>query len=135
MANGTGKSGQQVAEENVQALVEVLARFGDAPLPRYHSELNRSTIAGMAGFDRKVFQTNPRCARLLEEADQADRERHLNALAKAELSREDKGRLDRDRSALEAQNLRLMAEVASMHTELARLRRLERVMCATGKLP
>ena len=135
MAPGTGKNGQQVAEEHVQALVEVLSGFGDAPLPRYHGELNRSTIAEMAGFDRKVFQTNPRCAHLLEEADRADRERHLNALTRAELVREDKSRVDRDRAALEAQNLRLNTELASMRTELDRLRRLERVMCATGKLP
>lgn len=135
MASGTGKSGQQVAEEHVQALVEVLSGFGDTALPRYHGELNRSTIASMAGFDRKVFQTNPRCARIMEEADQADRERHLNALTRAELDREAKARVDHDRSALEAQNLRLMTEMASMRTEFERLKRLERVMCATGKLP
>ncbi len=135
MAAGTGKSGREVAEENVQALVAVLSGYGDRPLPRYNGELNRSKLAEECGFDRKVFQTNPRCAQLVREAEEADRTRHLDQLARAELAHEDKAKLDADRAALEAQNLRLMVENASLRAELERFRRMERLMTETGKLP
>lgn len=129
-----GKNGPQLAEENLQSLIAVLHRYETAPLPRYHGELNRSAIAQECGFDRKVFQTNPRCAQLLAEAEEADRRRHLNEFAQAELRREDKSKVDKDRADLEAQNLRLMAENASLLAELGRLRRLERIMTDTGRL-
>ena len=135
MAAGTGKSGREVAEENVQALVAVLAAYADKPLPRYNGELNRSKLAEECRFDRKVFQTNPRCAQLLRDAEEGDRTRHLDQLAQAELAHEDKAKVDADRAALEAQNLRLMAENASLRLELERFRRLERLMASTGKLP
>ena len=82
-----------------------------------------------------MFQTNPRAAELLREAEAGDRVRHLDHVARAELAREDKAKVDGDRAALEAQNLRLMAENASLHAELERFRRLERIMAATGRLP
>lgn len=137
MAKGTGKNGQQIAEENVQALVAVLAAYEAAarPLPRYHGELNRSVLAQECGFDRKVFQTNPRCLALLEAADDGDRKRHLDALAQADLRREDNAKTDRDRAELEDRNLRLMAENSSLKIEVSRYRRLEALMAGTGKLP
>ncbi len=135
MPRSPGKNGPQLAEENVQALIGVLLRYKATPLPRMHGELNRTAIAKLCGFDRKVFQTNPRCSQLLAEAEEADRRRHLNEFAQAELRREDKSKVDKDRSDLEAQNLRLMAENASLLAELGRLRRLERIMTETGRLP
>jgi hypothetical protein len=128
------KSGPQIAEEHVQSLIAVLASFGGKPLPRYQNELNRTAIAKLCGFDRKVFQTNPRCAELIASADADDRKCHLDALAQAELGREDKARVDQDRAELEALNLRLMAENASLKVELERFRRLERLMAESGKL-
>ena len=135
MARLVGKNGQQMAEEHVQTLVAVLASYDGKPLPRYHGELNRSAIAEQCGFDRKVFQTNPRCAELMASVDADDRRRHLDALAQAELGREDKAKVDRDRAELESQNLRLMAENASLKVDLERFRRLERLMADTGRLP
>lgn len=135
MVAGTGKNGQMVAEENVHTLIAVLDRYREKPLPRYHGELNKSRIAEEAGFDRKVFHTNPRCAQLLEAADEADRKRYLSKLMQAELAREDNAKVDNDRAALEAQNLRLMAENMSLRTEVERLRRLESLMIQTGRLP
>ena len=43
--------------------------------------------------------------------------------------------MDRDRAELESQNLRLMAENASLKVDLERFRRLERLMADTGRLP
>jgi hypothetical protein len=135
MAKGTGKSGIEIAQENVDALVEYLERQNGKPLPRYGVEMNRSAIAKACGFDRKVFQTNPRCARLLDDADAADRKANLTRLEQAEATREQKAKVDRDRAELEAQNLRLMAENASLRREVERWRRLNRVMTETGRLP
>lgn len=135
MAHLVGKNGQQVAEEHVQTLVAVLASYDGKPLPRYHGELNRSAIAERCGFDRKVFQTNPRCAELIASVEADDRHRHLDVLAQAELGREDKAKVDRDRAKLESQNLRLMAENASLKVDIERFRRLERLMADTGRLP
>lgn len=135
MARGTGKSGVEVAQENVDALIEYLDQQKGKPLPRYGVELNRSAIAKSCGFDRKVFQTNPRCARLLEEADVADRKAHLTRLEQAEATRELKAKIDDDRAELEAQNLRLMAQNASLQRENERWRRLNALMTLTGRLP
>jgi hypothetical protein len=135
MAKGTGKSGVTVAEEHVQSLIAVLERYRERPLPRSGVELNKSAIARECGFDRKVFQTNPRCADLLDRAEREDRERHLNRMDQAELRREEAAKTDKDRAELEAQNLRLMAENASLRLDLERFRRLERLMAETGKLP
>ncbi|WP_407112179.1 hypothetical protein [Bradyrhizobium sp. LMG 9283] len=135
MARGTGKSGVEVAQENVDALIEYLDQHKGKPLPRYGVELNRSAIAKACGFDRKVFQTNPRCSLLLEEADAADRKAHLTRLEQAEVVREMKAKVDGDRAELEAQNLRLMAENASLQRENERWRRLNTLMTLTGKLP
>jgi len=135
MAKGTGKSGVEVAQENVDALIDYLDRQKGKPLPRYGVELNRSAIAKACGFDRKVFQTNPRCAELLEKADAADREANLTRLEQAEAVREQKAKVDSDRAELEAQNLRLMAENAALRRELERWRRLNAVMAQTGKMP
>lgn len=135
MARGTGKSGVEVAQENVDALVEYLERQKGKPLPRYGVELNRSAIAKSCGFDRKVFQTNPRCARLLQDADAADRKAFLTRLEQAELVREEKGKVEADRLELEAQVLRLRVENASLRRELERWRRLNAVLTETGRLP
>ena len=135
MARLVGKNGQQMAEEHVQTLMAVLASYDGKPLPRYHGELNRSAIAEQCGFDLKVFQTNPRCAELMASVEADDRRRNLDALAQAELGREDKAKVDRDRAELESQNLRLMAENASLKVDLERFRRLERLMADTGRLP
>ena len=137
MARGTGKSGQQVADENVQALISVVTAYEQAgrPLPRYGTELNQSQLAKECDFDRKVFRNNPRCAVILQQAEEADRLRHLNQLQQAEVKREEKAKVDQDRADLEAQNLRLMAENASLRRDLERLRRLETLMTTNGKLP
>jgi hypothetical protein len=135
MGKGTGKNGIALAQENVDALIEYLEAQRGHPLPRYGIELNRSAIAKACGFDRKVFQTNPRCASLLDDADAADRKANLTRLEQAEVAREQKAKVDADRSELEAQNLRLMAENASLRREVDRWRRLNAVMAETGKLP
>jgi hypothetical protein len=137
VVRGAGKSGQQVAEENVQALIALLTSYEEAgrPLPRYGPELNQSQIAKECGFDRKVFRNNPRCVELLRQAEEVDRTRYLDQLHQAEIKREEKAKVDQDRAELEAQNLRLMAENASLKRELAHLRRLEALMTQTGKLP
>lgn len=135
MAKGTGKSGQQVAEEHVQSLVDWLHRRAGSALPRYGAELNKSLIARECGFDRKVFRDNPRCAALIDDADRADRVRHLGGMDRAELAREERSKTDQERNALEARNLLLLAEIAALRRELERLRRLERLMAETGRLP
>lgn len=135
MARGTGKSGIAVGEEHVQRLITVLERYEAKPLPRYGTEVNLSLLARECGFDRKIFQTNPRCIELLDFADQADRNRDLDKLGQAELKREDRDKTDKDRAELESQNLRLMAEIGSLRHELERLRRLESHMAETGKFP
>ncbi|WP_431269291.1 hypothetical protein [Dankookia sp. P2] len=103
MAKGSGKSGQQVAEEHVATLVEVLVRYAGAgiPLPRFHGELNRSALAAECGFDRKIFTTNPRCQELLRKADEEDRKRHLSALDQADFIREQESKIDEERARLE----------------------------------
>ena len=134
MRHEPGRNGPQIAEEHVQTLVAVLQSFGNGPLPRYHGELNRSALAALCGFDRKIFQTNPRCAALLASAEKDDR-RQLDALTQAELGRADKEKIDRRTNDLETQNLRLLAENASLKVDLERLRRLEQLMVTTGRLP
>lgn len=137
MARGTGKSGQQVAEEHLQTLISVLSRYEESrqPLPRYGAELNQSRLAEECEFDRKVFKNNPRCAALLDAAERTDRELYLSRLDQADLRREEKSKIDQDRADLEAENLKLLAENASLRRELERLRRLDRLMTQTGKLP
>lgn len=66
MAKGTGKSGVEVAQEHVDALIDYLERNRGKPLPRYGVDLNRSLIAKECGFDRQVFRSNPRCAEILK---------------------------------------------------------------------
>jgi len=112
-----------------------LGAYADKALPRHGTEINRSAIATECGFDRKVFRDNPRCAALLREADDRDRTRFLDGLARAELQRDDKTKTDDDRSKLENRVLDLLAENAALKRELERLRRLERLMTETGKLP
>lgn len=135
MAAGTGKSGRQVAEEHVQRLIDVLARYEGKPLPRFYGEINRSALAAECKFDRKVFSTNPRCADLLQQAEKEDRKIHLQALDQAELAREEQSKTDKDRSALEARLLLLEAENSRLRAELRRFQAIEMVMAATGKLP
>lgn len=135
MARGKGKSGVEVAQEHVDALIDYLERRRDEPLPRYGVELNKSIIAKECGFDRQVFRTNPRCAEILREADDRDRKANLTRLEQAEAVREQKARTDADQMALEEENLRLLAENASLRRELDRLKRLSAVIAETGRLP
>lgn len=135
MARGTGKSGIEVAQENVEALQAYLEDLGDQPLPRYGVDLNKSIIAKACGFDRKVFQTNPRCIEILNEADSRDREANLTRLDQAEADREQKSKVDGNQMALEEENLRLKAENASLRRDLDRLKRLSAVIAETGRLP
>jgi hypothetical protein len=135
MARGTGKSGVEVAQEHVDALIEYLERRKDEPLPRYGVDLNKSIIAKECGFDRQVFRTNPRCAEILRDADDRDRKVNLTRLEQAEALREQKAKTDADQMALEEENLRLLAENASLRRELERLKRLSAVIAETGRLP
>lgn len=135
MAKGTGKNGNQIAEEHVQTLIAVLDSYRDKALPRYGSEVNQSKLAKECGFDRAIFRTNPRCAELLEIADHADRQRFMTQLQQAEFRREERAKTDQDRADLEAMNLRLLAENAALRQEIERFRRLERLMADTGRLP
>ncbi|MDH0614127.1 MULTISPECIES: hypothetical protein [unclassified Agrobacterium] len=135
MARGTGKSGVEIAQEHVDSLIEYLERQKDKPLPRYGVDLNKSAIAKECGFDRQVFRTNPRCSEILEKADEEDRKAYLTRLENAEAVREQKARTDADQMALEDQNLRLLAENASLRRELDRLKRLSAVIAETGRLP
>jgi len=135
MAKGSGKSGQQVAEEHARTLAAVLAAYADKALPRHGVDVNRSALATECGFDRKVFRDNPRCAVMLRDADELDRVHFLDGLTQAELKRDDKAKTDEDRAELETRILDLMAENASLKRELERFRRLERLMLDTGKLP
>lgn len=135
MARGTGKSGVEIAQEHVDALIEYLERHKDKPLPRYGVDLNKSIIAKECGFDRQVFRTNPRCAEILRDADDRDRKVNLTRLDQAAAVREQKARTDADQMALEEENLRLLAENASLRRELDRLKRLSAVIAETGRLP
>lgn len=135
MARGTGKSGTEVAQEHVDSLIDYLERHKHQPLPRYGLELNKSLVAKECGFDRQVFRTNPRCAEILARADEQDRKANLTRLEQAEAAREQKLRTDADQMALEEENLRLLAENASLRRELDRYVRLSAVMAETGKLP
>jgi hypothetical protein len=135
MARGTGKSGVEIAQEHVDALIEYLERHRDEPLPRYGVDLNKSIIAKECGFDRQVFRTNPRCAGILRDADDRDRKANLTRLEQAEAVREQKARMDAGQIALEEENLRLLAENASLRRELDRLKRLSAVIAETGRLP
>ncbi|MCG5481592.1 hypothetical protein [Sinorhizobium alkalisoli] len=135
MARGTGKSGVEIAQEHVDALIEYLERHKDKPLPRYGVDLNKSIIAKECGFDRQVFRTNPRCAEILRDADDRDRKVNLTRLDQAAAVREQKAKTDADQMALEEENLRLLAENASLRRELDRLKRLSAVIAETGRLP
>lgn len=134
MAKGTGKSGRQVAEENVQKLVATLERYSESPLPRMGVELNKSALARECGFRREVFRDNPRCGDLLEEAERRDRARYLNALGRAEIVREEKGKIEKERLELERQILELAADKARIERELERYKRRDALMAETGKL-
>ncbi|RVK65784.1 hypothetical protein [Sinorhizobium meliloti] len=135
MARGTGKSGVEIAQEHVDALIEYLERHKDEPLPRYGVDLNKSIIAKECGFDRQVFRTNPRCAEILGNADDRDRKANLTRLEQAEADREQKAKVDGNQMALEEENLRLKAENASLRKDLDRLKRLSAVIAETGRLP
>jgi hypothetical protein len=135
MARGTGKSGVEVAQEHVDALIDYLEQHKDQPLPRYGVELNKSIIAKDCGFDRQVFRTNPRCSEILRDADDQDRKENMSRLEQAEAAREEKAKSNNDQHALEEQNLRLLAENASLRRELERLTRLSAMMAETGRLP
>lgn len=135
LPKGAGKNGIELGKEHVEALTRYLQNRPEAPLPRYGAELNRSAIAKACGFDRKIFQTNPVCKRLLDEADVVDRRAQPSRLDRAEAVREENAKTDADRAQLEADNLRLMAENASLRREVERWRRLNAIMTQTGKLP
>ncbi|MCA1493672.1 hypothetical protein I6F11_22455 [Ensifer sp. NBAIM29] len=135
MARGTGKSGVEIAQEHVDALIEYLERHKDEPLPRYGVDLNKSIIAKECGFDRQVFRTNPRCAEILRDADDRDRKTNLTRLEQAEADREQKAKIDGNQMALVEENLRLKAENASLRRDLDRLKRLSAVIAETGRLP
>lgn len=130
-----GKSGRQLAADYAQRLEAFLRGSRRRPLPRFNGALNRSAIAAACGLDRKVFQTNPRCVRLLEQADRDDQQRFPDTMARAEALRERRAVEDGARYDLEAKLLRLAAENASLRAELARLRQLERLMLNEGRLP
>ncbi|MBX5154293.1 hypothetical protein HJB78_25555 [Rhizobium lentis] len=135
MARRTGKSGVEIAKEHVDALIEYLERHKDEPLPRYGVDLNKSIIAKECGFDRQVFRTNPRCAEILRDADDRDRKASLSRLEQVEAIRDQKAKADAGQMALEDENLRLLAENASLRRELERLTRLSAVIAETGRLP
>ncbi len=135
MARGTGKSGVEIAQEHVDALIEYLERRKDEPLPRYGIDLNKSRIAKECGFDRQVFRTNPRCAEILCNADDRDRKANLTRLEQAEADREQKAKVDGNQLALEEENFRLKAENASLRREVDRFKRLSAVIAETGRLP
>ncbi len=135
MARGTGKSGVEIAQEHVDALIEYLQQQKDTPLPRYGVDLNKSLIAKECGFDRQVFRTNPRCAEILNSADDRDRKANLTRLEQVEADRDQKAKEDGDQMALEEENLRLKAENASLRRDLDRMKRLSAVIAETGRLP
>lgn len=135
MARGTGKSGVEIAQEHVDALIEYLERHKEEPLPRYGIDLNKSVIAKECGFDRQVFRTNPRCAEILSGADDRDRKANLTRLEQAEADREQKAKVDGNQMALEEENLRLKAENAALRRDLDRFTRLSAVIAETGRLP
>jgi hypothetical protein len=135
MAKGSGKSGVEVAQEHVDALIEYLERHKEEALPRYGVDLNKSLIAKECGFNRQVFRTNPRCAEILGNADDRDRKANLTRLEQAEADRELKAKVDGNQMALEEENLRLKAENASLRRDLDRMKRLSAVIAETGRLP
>lgn len=137
MSGHDNLAGRAAAKENVASLRRYLedAEEKGAPLPRRGGSLNMSAIAKAIGVNRQVLYQNPECAALLDEYDQADQKRNLSKLDQAAIARENKAKVDKERSELEADNLALRARIASMDTELERLRRLEALMAETGKLP
>lgn len=129
------KSGIQIAQEHVDALIDFLEAHSNEPLPRFGLELNKTTIARECGFDRQVFRTNPRCRALIEEADRKDRAQHHDRLTQAEFERERKGQSDKDRHALEERILKLAVENRALKQELQRFRQLQEVLLRTGRIP
>lgn len=129
------KSGIQVAQEHVDALIDFLEAHANEPLPRFGLELNKTAIARECGFDRQVFRTNPRCRALIEEADTKDREQHHDRLSQAEFERERKGKSEKDRNALEDRILKLAVENRALKQELQRFRQLQEVLLRTGRIP
>lgn len=128
------KSGIQIAQEHVDALIDFLEAHANEPLPRFGLELNKTAIARECGFDRQVFRTNPRCRALIEEADTKDREQHHDRLTQAEFERERKGQSDKDRHALEERILKLAVENRALKQELQRFRQLQDVLLRTGRI-
>lgn len=137
MSEHDNLAGREKGEEHAAALRHFLdeMKAKDEPLPRRGAALNTSAIARSLGINRQVLYQNPKCKALLEECDRADQERFLSKLDQAAIARENKDKVDKERSELEADNLALRAKIASMTTELERLRRLETLMTETGKLP
>ena len=135
MAAGTGKSGQQVASEHADTLKKVLGSYAERPLPRVRERLNLSRIAAECGFDRKVFQTNPACKKLIDEAQARDRQRQPPKFDEAEVQREESSKESKERAALEAEILNLRVEVASLREDLHRFRLIESLMLESGRLP
>ncbi|NYZ13378.1 hypothetical protein HL658_12525 [Azospirillum sp. RWY-5-1] len=137
MSGQDNLAGRAAAKENVAALrryLEEMEEKGEA-LPRRGGQLNMSAIAKAVGVNRQVLYQNPECSTLLADFDQADQKRCLSKLDQAAITRENKSKVDKERAELEADNLKLRAQLASLNTELERLRRLERLMVETGKLP
>jgi hypothetical protein len=134
IAKGTGKSGVQRAEEHVQFLVAFLNRSKDKPLPRESGSVNKSAVARECGFRREVFRDNPRCRKLLEQADKEDSLRFLSRPPASQLSRNEGCKIDKERRDLEERVLILLVDKAKLERDLERYRRRDVLMAETGKL-
>lgn len=135
-----GRSGRDIAAQYVsqlQAACERLWQSGE-PLPRLPTgEVNKSAVAAVCGFPRRVFATNPSALEKLNEWDARDRERHasMSDFDKARRVRERTSRSDEYTRKLERRVLELEAEVAGLRRQCARLATIEQLMIRTGKLP
>ncbi len=131
------RSGAAIGADNLEALrryLEGLEEDGH-PLPRRANEPNRTAIAKACGFDRQVLYQNPGARDLLDEYEIEDRKRHLDKLQQAEIQRESRSKVDKERSDLERRVLELEAENARLRSELERFAAIERLMTTSGRLP
>jgi hypothetical protein len=141
-----GGSGQQLAEQNLEAFVAWQASKSDDDYRALESRgvLSRKEIAKECGFARSVLDQNPRVKAALRELEEALRSRAvLPALAERNdavpLVREAgrlKGAVDAERlKRLEQENAALRAEVSELKAVLAQTPMLAEALALTGRLP
>ena len=141
-----GASGQQLAEQNLEAFLAWQASKSDNDYRALENRgvLSRKEIAKECGFARSVLDQNPRVKAALRELEDSLRGRAvLPALVERDeavpLLRESgrlKGAVDSERlKRLEQENAALRAEVSELKAVLAQTPMLAEALALTGRLP